>query len=205
MIKEALIIVDVQNDFCTGGALEVPKAEKVIKPLNEMIKLAKDFGWPIVATRDWHPEKTRHFEWWGGKWPVHCVQNTEGAKFHYGLLWQYAQVFSKGMGETEDSYSGFDAKGDEGFFVIKGELLENFLKRQFVNKVYLGGLATDYCVKVTALDAVRKGFETCLLEDAIAAVNLKRGDGKRAIEEMKEAGVKLIKSDLVIREVCEYV
>ena len=139
---------------------------------------------PIFATSDWHPERTKHFAAYGGKWPPHCVKNTTGAKFHKDLDVDSAEIFFKGMGEYEDekSYSGF---GGTNF---AGRSLDSLLNSEDVQKLYIGGLATDYCVKATVLDALKLGFKVYLLEDACRAVNIKPDDGKKAIAEMKKAG-----------------
>lgn len=196
--KEALIIVDLQNDFCPGGALPVPDGDKVIEPLNKFIKFTRNKGWRIAASRDWHPEKTSHFE----KWPVHCVQDTNGAAFNPNLDLDKVKIFSKGMGDDEDAYSAFDAKCKiQRHFTHFEELtLEDFLKEKSIKTVYIGGLATDYCVKATALDAIKRGFKAYLLTDAVAAVNLEPYDGSEAIEEMVNAGVALTNTRWVIED-----
>ncbi|MFH0936907.1 MAG: nicotinamidase [Candidatus Daviesbacteria bacterium] len=179
MSKEALIIVDVQNDFCPGGKLAVKEGAQVVEPINQLLSYGREKGWVRAATRDWHPAVTTHFD----IWPVHCVQETEGAEFHQNLDLKDEVVFSKGMGPEENAYSGFDGKSEEG------ENLEEFLNRYFVKKVYVVGLATDYCVKATALDAANKGFETTVLLEACRAVNINPTDEQKAVEEMEGAGV----------------
>lgn len=183
MSKKALLIVDVQNDFCPGGALAVPNGDEVVKPLNRMVNLAKKNGWLILASRDWHPAVTIHFKDYGGIWPVHCVQNTKGAEFHPDLNATDAVIISKATRPNEDGYSAFDGKTD------KGDPLDDFLKKNGVEEIYIGGLATDYCVKASVLDAIKRGFTTYLLLDSCRAVNLKPGDGEKAVDEMKLAGV----------------
>jgi nicotinamidase/pyrazinamidase len=181
--KDALIIVDVQNDFCPGGALAVSGGDEVIPVLNRVIARFSDAGLPIFATRDWHPEKTSHFSAYGGLWPVHCVQGTRGAEFHANLeLENDIIVVSKGMAPAEDSYSGFQASDPSG------ARLTELLRRKAVERIVVGGLATDYCVKHTVLDGLKEGFKVLLLADAIRAVNLKPHDGKLAIAEMVSAG-----------------
>lgn len=194
MKHTALIIVDVQNDFCPGGALAVPRGDEVVGPLNNLIRKAGYEDWFIVATRDWHPRKTTHFAEFGGQWPAHCVQGTDGAKLHSRLFLDGLQVFlfSKGMGENENAYSGFD--GQSGAMN-----LESLLRILDVETVYVGGLATDYCVKATALDAVERGFKTYLVFDACRAVNVNLGDGDKAIQEMTNAGVIITTSEEVLR------
>ncbi|MGH7887716.1 MAG: bifunctional nicotinamidase/pyrazinamidase, partial [Candidatus Binatia bacterium] len=187
--KAALVIVDVQNDFCPGGALAVADSDRVIGPLNRYIeRFAKD-TLPIVATRDWHPEKTTHFKAFGGVWPAHCVQGTFGAEFHRALkLGGEATIVSKGMAADSDSYSGFDAVD------CAGVGLADLLNRAGVTRIYVGGLATDYCVKQTVLDGLQRGFEVVLLKDAIRGVDLAPGDSTRALREMLDAGAKVVES-----------
>jgi nicotinamidase/pyrazinamidase len=188
--KDALIIVDVQNDFCPGGALAVSGGDEVIPVLNRVIERFSDAGLPIFATRDWHPQKTSHFSAYGGLWPAHCVQGTRGAEFHANLeLENDIVVVSKGMAPDEDSYSGFQARDPSG------ARLAELLRRKAIERIIVGGLATDYCVKHTVLDGLKEGFKVLLLADAIRAVNLKPDDGELAIAEMVSAGAVKI-SDL---------
>ena len=178
--KRALIIVDVQNDFCPGGSLAVARGDEVVAPLNELIEEFLERGEPVFKSRDWHPEKTKHFTAYGGTWPVHCVQNTKGAEFHPALIDDmHIRVVSKGMGD-EDCYSAFD-----------GTDLALQLRRLGVEEVWIGGLATDYCVKNTVLDALKEGFDVKALENAMRAVELKPGDGEAALTEMREAGAEI--------------
>jgi nicotinamidase/pyrazinamidase len=179
----ALIIVDVQNDFCPGGALAVADADQIVPLLNRYIKKFADAGLPIIATRDWHPKKTRHFIAGGGIWPVHCVQGTEGADFHPQLAIDSSViVVSKGEDPDADSYSGFNGVTPDQ------NRLADFLRARGVRRLYVGGLATDYCVKHTVLDGLSEGFAVVLLEDVIRGVNLQPGDTSRAIAEMLRAG-----------------
>jgi len=189
MPKEALVIVDVQNDFCPGGNLAVKDGDKVVEPLNRIADEAKKRGIPIIATRDYHPQDSTHFK----KWPIHCVQGTKGAEFHSGLDLEGAEIFFKGTGEEEDAYSGFDGKNEFGI------PLEEVLRELDVIRLMLGGLATDYCIKAAALDALRRGFKVTVLLDAVKAVDLNPGDGQKAIEEMKNAGAKISDVDTVIK------
>jgi len=185
--KDALLIVDVQNDFCPGGALAVADGDRVVPALNRYIERFQKSRLPIFATRDWHPEKTRHFKAYGGLWPPHCLRDTKGAEFRADLqLASDAVVVSKGMGADEDSYSGFDGRDE------KGTALAELLRAQGVGRLFVGGLATDYCVKHTVLDGLKQGFRVVLLEDAARAVNLLPGDGERAIEAMVQAGAEKI-------------
>ena len=196
MPKKALIIVDVQNDFCPGGALPVTLGDLVIKPINKMIEYAQRHEWLIVASRDWHPAKTKHFKDFGDLWPVHCVQNSEGAKFHPQLkLPPETIIISKGMKAEGNAYSGFDGYTDN----IKS--LGKVLNECGITEVYVGGLATDYCVKATALDAVQRGLRTYLLIDACRAVNIKLTDGLKAVKEMKETGVIITDTEEVMKSV----
>lgn len=182
--KRALIVVDVQNDFCPGGALAVADGDEVVAPLNKMIAEFLERGEPVFKSRDWHPRKTKHFAEYGGTWPVHCVQGTTGAEFHPDLLDDiHIRTISKGLGD-EDTYSAFD-----------GTDLALQLRRLGVEEVWVGGLATDYCVKNTVLDALKEGFRVKALQDAMRPVELQPGDGERAIEEMRRAGAKLVMSD----------
>ena len=181
--KRALVVVDVQNDFCPGGALAVERGDEVVGPLNRLVEEFLGRGEPVYKSRDWHPPKTKHFSAYGGTWPVHCVQNTPGAEFHRDLSDDpRVRVVSKGLGD-EDSYSAFD-----------GTTLAEDLRRRGVREVWVGGLATDYCVKNTVLDALREGFRVRALSDAMRAVNLQPGDDARAIEEMRAAGAEVVDS-----------
>lgn len=181
--KRALIVVDVQNDFCPGGSLAVAHGDDVVRPLNELIEEFLEKGEPVFKTRDWHPPQTKHFQAYGGTWPIHCVQNTEGAAFHPDLIDdKHIRVISKGLGD-EDCYSGFD-----------GTDLTLQLERLGVNEIWVGGLATDYCVKQTVLDGIKEGFHVKAVVDAMMPVELKPGDGERALEEMRAAGAELIDS-----------
>ena len=180
--KKALIVVDVQNDFCPGGSLAVANGDEVVAPLNKLIKEFLDRGDPVYQTRDWHPKQTKHFAAYGGTWPVHCVQGTRGAEFHPGLSDDpRVTIISKGIDESADGYSGFD-----------GTNLAESLREEGVEEVWVGGLATDYCVKHTVLDALREGFEVKVLADAMRAVNVNPEDGAKAIEEMRQAGAEIV-------------
>jgi nicotinamidase/pyrazinamidase len=178
-----LIIVDVQNDFCPGGALAVTDGDQVVSVLNRLIPEFERAGLPVIATRDWHPQRTRHFNTHGGIWPPHCVQGTQGAEFHADLaLGKDAVIVSKGTAENADSYSGFDGVDARGIG------LADLLRGRVVERLVVGGLATDYCVKQTALDGLQKGFRVVVLEDAVRGVNLNLNDARQALDEMKRAG-----------------
>jgi nicotinamidase/pyrazinamidase len=196
----ALILVDIQNDFLPGGALAVPHGDEVISVANEQ---QRHFDL-IVATQDWHPADHQSFAAnHAGKrigdlvrvngvpqilWPVHCVQDTSGADFAATLKRErWARVFQKGVDTEIDSYSGFFDNGR-----VKNTGLEAYLRQQGVDSVFVLGLATDYCVKFTALDAVSLGFRTHLILDGCRGVNLEPDDAQRAVEAMKAAGVFLV-------------
>lgn len=182
-MTDALIVVDVQNDFCSGGSLAVPDGDAVVPVLDEYMARAADAGIPIFATRDWHPEHTSHFVTGGGPWPPHCVQGTRGAAFHPELrLPSGTLVVSTGMGPEDQGYSGFDGE------LPDGQSLEDTLRARGVDRVYVGGLATDYCVRATVLDALKHGFMASVLVDAVRPVDVKPGDGERALNEMLAAG-----------------
>jgi nicotinamidase/pyrazinamidase len=190
----ALVIVDVQNDFADpGGSLSVNGGDAVVPVINGEIDMATSAGATIVATQDWHPESTPHFQKDGGIWPVHCVGGTWGAELHPKLrLPDGAPRVRKGT-NGEDGYSGFTMRdpttGEE-----KPTELDRILRDKRVERVVVVGLATDYCVSATVLDAARLGYDTSLLTDAIAAVDLQPGDGERALEAMRGAGVAMWQS-----------
>jgi len=180
--NDALIIVDVQRDFCPGGALPVPAGDHVVPVLNEYIKLFKAANAGIFATRDWHPPNHISFKAYGGPWPPHCIQHSEGAKFHPDLkLPDDTSIISKAMDPSKESYSGFD-----------GTMLGDELKDKGVTRGFVGGLATDYCVKNTVLDAIERGFVTVLLLDASRGINVKPGDVEKAIDEMIAKGAEKV-------------
>jgi nicotinamidase-related amidase len=188
--RSALIIVDVQKDFTPGGALAVPDGDKIIPVINKYIGEFKRVGGKVFATRDWHPENHISFKERGGPWPPHCIQNTEGAQFHPDLkLPEDIEVVSKAYEPDKDAYSGFE-----------GTDLEERLRRYGIEKVFICGLATDYCVKNTVLDAISRGFETFLLTDAIKGIDANPGDSEGAIEEMKQRGAKLMSFNDIEKE-----
>ncbi len=180
---DALIIIDVQNDFCPGGSLAVTGGDEVVPVLNQYIERFTRAKLPVFTTRDWHPENTRHFKIHGGLWPPHCIQGTKGAEFRADLaLPDDAVIVSAGMAPDEEGYSGFEGRDKNGMG------LADLLRTRGVERVFVGGLATDYCVKETVLDALRHGFKAVLLEDAVRGVNLRPDDSERAIAEMVRAG-----------------
>jgi len=194
-LKKALLIVDVQNDFCPGGKLAVPQGDKIVPVLNKYIKIFSQKKLPIFFSRDWHPQKTSHFKKFGGIWPVHCVQNTKGAEFHPKLkIPKEAIIISKGMDPQKDSYSAFD--GEDRY----GQALHNILMILGIKELYIGGLATDYCVKATVLEALKRGFKVKLLLDAIKGVDIKPKDSFEAIEEMKQKGAVLVNFEMILGE-----
>ncbi|MFL6708591.1 MAG: isochorismatase family protein [Massilia sp.] len=178
---DALVIVDLQNDFLPGGALAVPDGDAVIAPLNAAIAAFAARGLPIIATRDWHPAAHCSFTAQGGIWPPHCVADTNGAAFSSRLqLPASTIVLSKAATVEEDAYSGF-----------QGTDLAHQLRDMAVQRIIVGGLATDYCVLNTVLDGLEAGFEVLLLEDAIRAVEVNAGDGAAAVARMRDGGAAL--------------
>ena len=164
----ALLIVDVQNDFCPDGKLAVPEGDAIVPTLNKYIGIFSRNKWPVFASRDWHPKKTSHFKEFGGQWPEHCIQDSPGAKFHPLLrLPEDAIILSGGMDPDEDGYSAFQAVDS------RGSEFAHLLNSFSINELFVGGLATDYCVKWSVLDALKFGFKVTLLTDAIKGVDLK--------------------------------
>jgi nicotinamidase/pyrazinamidase len=183
----ALIIVDMQNDFADpDGALSVAGGAGLIPTINRAAQAAVQAGAFVVYTQDWHPEQTPHFADYGGIWPVHCVTGSWGASFHPDLEVVGPSVQKGSNGE--DGYSGFTMRDPVSGTPLPTEMA-SLLSDRGIRRVLVCGLATDYCVKATALDAARLGFETTVLSDAIAPVDLEPGDGERAIEELRRAGV----------------
>lgn len=175
---DALIIVDLQYDFLPGGSLGVPQGDQVIGPINHLVDLFAQRGLPVYASRDWHPDEHCSFAARGGPWPPHCVANTRGAAFSDALrLPSNAIVISKAEAADVDAYSAFNGTG------LAGQLRERGVRR-----VVVCGLATDYCVLNTVLDARAEGFEVLIVPEAMRAVNVQPGDGERAIAQMLERG-----------------
>lgn len=198
--KKALILIDLQNDFCRGGSLAVPEGDQVISLANQ---LQHHFD-IIVATQDWHPHdhasfaanhpghQVGHMITWNGVqqvlWPIHCVQGTSGAEFHPNLnIEKVNNIFHKGVDKNIDSYSAFFDNAH-----LRATGLGDYLKDKQVQDVYIMGLATDYCVKFSALDAKELGFNVYVIEDACRGVELKTGDIAKSLDEMQKAGIKLI-------------
>lgn len=175
---DALIVVDVQNDFCAGGALAVPDGDAVVEPINRLME-----GYRFtVATRDWHPPNHLSFREQGGPWPPHCIRDTHGAQLHRRLhSSQIDAIVDAGVEPQDEGYSGFERTD-----------LERLLRDQGVDRVHVAGLALDYCVKETALDAQRVGFAVVLHRGATRAINATPGDDERALEQLREAGVEVV-------------
>jgi len=171
---QALLIVDLQNDFCPGGKLAVPAGDRVVPVINQLIEKFN----LIIASKDWHPEESIHFE----KWPYHCVENTEGSELHPELKKdRIDKIFLKGTESKDDGYSAFEATNCN---------LEEYLSDNGVKELYIVGLATEYCIKSTALDAVNKGFRVYIVEEGVAGI--KEEDVERAVEELGKSGVGFI-------------
>ena len=186
--QTALVVVDIQNDFCPGGALPVKDGDKVVPVLNKYIERFRKAGAPILFTRDWHPPDHSSFKSQGGEWPPHCVQNSEGAKFHPDLyIPPEGEVLSKAD------------KKDEAYSFFKGTDLAQKLKERGIRRLLVGGLTTDYCVKETVSDGLKYGFEVFHLDDASKGVNLNPDDSERALKEMVAKGAKRIRlQDLTV-------
>jgi nicotinamidase/pyrazinamidase len=183
-VAKALLIIDFQNDFTSGGALEVPGGDEIAEPVK---RLAGHFDL-IVATRDWHPPDHASFETEGGPWPVHCVQGTVGAAFHPAMgEVELDAVVDVGRGRDDEGYSGFE-KSD----------LAKVLRDRAVEEVYVCGLATDYCVRASAIDARREGFDATVVEDAVRGVEVAEGDSERALRDMRDAGAAVATSDEIL-------
>jgi nicotinamidase/pyrazinamidase len=190
-----LLVVDVQRDFCPGGALPVAEGDAVVAPLNRCIARFAERGLPLYFSRDWHPAESSHFASGGGPWPSHCVAFTAGAEFHPDLVVpEEAVVVSKGMAPNEHGYSAFDARDPEG------RRLADSLRARGVRTLYVGGLATDYCVRASVLDALRAGFDVRVVADGVRGIDREPGDVRRALDEMRAAGAETTTSAEVERE-----
>jgi nicotinamidase/pyrazinamidase len=195
---DALLIVDVQNDFCAGGTLAVPDGDAVVPVINRLARLFARRGRPVLASRDWHPRETSHFAPFGGPWPVHCVAATPGAQFHPGLdLPEHTQIVSKGERPGLHGYSAFEGR------LPGGAPLVDALHARGVRQLYVAGLATDYCVKHSVLDARRAGFEVTVVEDAVRGVDVRAGDSSEALAVMAQAGAGLISSETLLGDSAE--
>jgi nicotinamidase/pyrazinamidase len=179
-MSRALLIIDFQNDFTSGGALAVPGGDEIAEPVK---RLADQFD-HVFATRDWHPPDHASFATEGGPWPVHCVQGTHGAELHPAMRdVEVDAIVDVGVERDDEGYSGFEKSK-----------LADLLHEAGVDEVAVVGLATDYCVRASAIDACREGFDTTVVTDAIRAVEVNPGDGERALEDMERAGAKLATS-----------
>lgn len=182
---DCLLIVDLQNDFCPGGALAVKEGDQIVEPVNQMMK---HFSL-IATTQDWHPPNHCSFKDFGGPWPAHCIQNTWGAKLHSKLDQRCIEIkILKAQNPAKEAYSGFD-----------GSHLNEELKKRGVHRVFIAGLTTDYCVRTTALDALHYQFETVVLTDLTRAVNVHPGDGERALRDIEQAGAVLATSSDILQ------
>lgn len=180
-MKYALMIIDLQRDFCNGGSLGIAAADTIVPVINRVM----DKYDTILATKDWHPYVTVHFD----KWPVHCVAETNGAQFHQDLeSHRISHVFLKGTHNRDDGYSAFESTNDN---------LDQYLHKHDIKGLDVCGLATDFCVKATVLDGIKAGFQVRVITDAIEAVNLESGDGEKAITEMMVAGATFILSNAI--------
>ena len=189
---DALIVVDLQNDFLPGGALAVPEGDRVILPLNDVIEKFRNENLPLFFTRDWHPSNHSSFLEMGGSWPVHCVKDTNGAALATGLsVPEGSAIISKASEPDTDEYSGL--KGFDG----DGNRLDEILKRQNIRRIVIGGLATDYCVLTTVLDALDLGCRVYVVTDAVRAVNVKPDDGSRAFQDMSDKGARFVLSESI--------
>lgn len=175
---DALVVVDVQNDFLPGGNLAVPGGDEIVPTINRYIERFQEKKLPIFATRDWHPQHHSSFKEKGGPWPIHCVAGSKGAEFHPALrLPDSTVIISKATAMDTDAYSGFE-----------GTDLDDRLRSAGIHRLLIGGLATDYCVLNTVTDAIKHGYRVLLLRDAIRAVNVKPEDGQKAVAEMMRLG-----------------
>jgi len=188
-VDAALILVDIQNDFCPGGALAVNEGDHIVPAVNRLIP-----EFPLViSTQDWHPENHISFKEQGGPWPPHCVQGTRGAELHSDLKTDtIAHYFRKASSPDKDDYSEFAGKDD------RGRSLDQVLKRHGVKTLYAVGLATDYCVLETVIDGLRLGYEVYAVTDAMRAVNVNPADGEKALQKMASSGAHLVTSDEVL-------
>nr|MBI3613262.1 nicotinamidase [Nitrospirota bacterium] len=182
--KSALLVTDIQNDFCPGGALAVPGGDAIIPLVNRYIQFFHQKGCPVIASRDWHPPGHRSFKEQGGPWPIHCTQGSRGAQFHPALVLSVGcLIISKATDPTKEAYS-----------VFEGTPLAERLRDLGTDTLFITGIATDYCIKNTVLDARRLGFRVVVLEDAILGIDATPGDCQRAVQEMRAAGAVFAKA-----------
>jgi nicotinamidase/pyrazinamidase len=186
----ALVLVDIQNDFCPGGALAVAEGDQVVEVVNRLMP-----SFPlVVSTQDWHPANHISFKEQGGPWPPHCVQGTRGAELHPALNTEpVSYYFRKASSPDKDAYSEFEGVDENG------RSLDEMLKSRNVSKLYVAGLATDYCVLATVLDGLKNGYEVYAITDAMRAVNVDPDDGRKALEEMARKGARLVSSDEIMK------
>jgi nicotinamidase/pyrazinamidase len=190
--RTALLVVDVQIDFCEGGALAVAGSEQAVAVLNHSLGAAVAQGMTVYLSRDWHPAVTSHFKTYGGPWPVHCVQGTRGARFHPGLqLPPYAIVITKGESQESPGYSAFEGRTTEG------KSFREELRERGIGHLVVGGLAIDYCVKHSVLDALSSRLQVTVLEDAVAGVD--PDDSAAALAEMRGKGARIEPTSSVLR------
>jgi nicotinamidase/pyrazinamidase len=187
---KALVVVDLQNDFCPGGALEVKDGDKIVAPINELVSAFEKDDLPVVFTRDWHPSDHCSFKAQGGMWPPHCVQGTSGAEFHPSLrVPSEAIIISKGANRDREAYSGFQETDLAGRLRLVG-----------TSELFVGGLATDYCVKNTVLDALELGFKVYFITDCVRGVNLRRTDVANAVRLMEMKGAIGVSSSDILKK-----
>jgi nicotinamidase/pyrazinamidase len=186
----ALVLVDIQNDFCPGGALAVAEGDQIVEVVNRLMRV-----FPLViSTQDWHPANHISFKERGGPWPPHCVQGTRGAELHPALDTEtIAYYFRKASSSDKDAYSEFEGVDENG------RTLDEALKSRNVKRIYVAGLATDYCVLATVLDGLKNGYEVFAITDAMRAVNVNPDDGLKALEEMARNGARLVVSDEILK------
>ena len=187
--SSALVLVDIQNDFCPGGALAVEEGDRIIEAVNRLMLQFQ----LVISTQDWHPADHVSFKEQGGPWPPHCVQGTPGAELHPALRQErIGYYFRKASSPDKDAYSEFEGTDDDG------RTLDEALKSHNIKRIYVVGLATDYCVKATVLDGIKYGYEVYVVTDAVRAVNVAPGDGEKALEEMARAGARLVTSNQLL-------
>jgi len=192
---DALSVTDVQNDFLPGGALGVPGGDRIIPPLNRIIALFHKGRLPLFFTRDWHPPDHCSFQSQGGPWPPHCVRDTPGADFASGLnIPRGAVIISKGTQKDSEQYSTFYGQD------AAGRAQSSLMKTLGVRRIFIAGLATDYCVLNSAKDALAGGYEVYVISDAVCAVEVHAGDGQKAVEEMLRGGAKMVTTDKIRRK-----